>query len=224
MSNQSSEQFDVLSNALRILPEEIFRLNYFIQNANDPEEGISNIEMACVNVFNQLYGMMCSLKESGHVSSIYEHDAITTILCMRHALQHKAGRIQNNLRDAFKKQIGEKTALINYNVSDTSTPVIPFYIRSSWLHDSVQNSHNSHRLASINTYLNFDQIKDDLDKKSIAWTDSYLCVMPLITEAVRQIRTNYGCHFEPTGDDSSVYYSHLLYVNPINTSDYAIAT
>lgn len=224
MSNQSSEQFDVLSNALRVLPEEILRLNYFIQNVNDPEEGISNIEIACVNVFNQLYGMMCSLKESGHISSIYEHDAITTILCMRHVLQHKAGRIRNNLRDAFKKQIGEKYALINYNVSDTTTLVMPFYISSSWLQDGVQNSNNSHRLASINSYLNFDLIKNDLKKTSIAWTDSYLCVMPLITEAVRQIRTNYGCYFEPAGYDSDVYYSHFLDVKPIDTSDYAIFT
>jgi hypothetical protein len=224
MNNQSSEQFDVLSNALRVLPEEIFRLNYFIQDVNDPEEGISNIEIACVNVFNQLYGMMCSLKESGHISSIYEHDAITTILCMRHVLQHKSGRMKNNLRDAFKKQISENYALINYNVSDTTTPVMPFYISSSWLQDGVQNSNNSHRLASINSYLNFDQIKDDLDKTSIAWTDSYLCVMPLITEAVRQIRTNYGCHFEPTGYDSDVYYAHFLDVKPIDTIDYAIVT
>ena len=56
-----SEQFDVLSNALRVFPEEILRLNYFINKVNDPEEGISNIEIACVNVFNQLYGMMCAL-------------------------------------------------------------------------------------------------------------------------------------------------------------------
>ena len=49
--NSPSEQFDVLSNALRVFPEEIFRLNYFIGKVNDPEEGISNIEIACVNVF-----------------------------------------------------------------------------------------------------------------------------------------------------------------------------
>ena len=31
-----SEQFDVLSNTLRLLPEELMRLKYFIQEINEP--------------------------------------------------------------------------------------------------------------------------------------------------------------------------------------------
>lgn len=75
-----NDQFDVLSNTLRLLPEEIMRLGYFINEINEPEEGISNVEVACVNVFNNIYVMMCALKDEKVVSSIYEHDAITTIL------------------------------------------------------------------------------------------------------------------------------------------------
>src|SRR4051812_32678261 len=95
MQNMSklSEQFDVLSNTLRLLPEELLRLQYFVQEISKPEEGISNVEIACVNVFNNVYGIMCSIKDCGAVSSIYGHDAITTLLCIRHILQHQSGRL-----------------------------------------------------------------------------------------------------------------------------------
>ena len=83
MISKSSEQFDVLSNTLRVLPEDIFRLSYSVNKVNDPEEGITNIEIACVNVFNQIYGMMCSLKDEGFTNTIYQHDAIATVLCIR---------------------------------------------------------------------------------------------------------------------------------------------
>ena len=219
-----SEQFDVLSNALRVFPEEILRLDYFINKVNDPEEGISNIEIACVNVFNQLYGMMCTLKDGGHISSIYEHAAITTILCMRHVLQHKAGRIKNNLRDAFKKEVGESYSLINYSASDKNIVTMPFYVNIAWLQDGIQNSNNAHRLTAINSYLNLDKIKIELDTLSIDVGNSYLGVMPLITEAVHQLCLNYSSFFSPAGYDSEVYYSHFLGVNKINTQDYAIVT
>ena len=223
MSN-SSEQFDVLSNALRVLPEEILRLNYFLKEVNDPEEGISNIEIACVNVFNQLYGMMCALKDDGHTNSIYEHRAITTILCMRHVLQHKAGRIKNNLRDAFRKEVPKNSALINYSASDDKVVVVPFYISTSWLQDGIQNSNNSNRLPLINSYLNLELIEIDLGKLATPLGHSYLSIMPLITEAVRQLCVSYGEFFKPTGFDSEVYYTHFLNINEINTQDYAIVT
>ena len=115
MISKSSEQFDVLSNALRVLPEEILRLRYFINEVNDPEEGIANIEISCVNVFNQIYGMMCSLKDEGYTNTIYKHDAIATVLCIRHTLQHQTGRLKNNIRDAFQKNIARKTILVRFS-------------------------------------------------------------------------------------------------------------
>lgn len=222
MNTPPSEQFDVLSNSLRIFPEEILRLNYFLQRVNDPEEGISNIEIACVNVFNQLYGMMCSLKDNGHISSIYEHDAITTVLCIRHVLQHQGGRIKNNLRDALKSQELSNFALVNYNASDTEIIVMPFLVNASWLLDGIQSSNNAKRLPAIKSYLNIGKIKADLDRRSISLADTYIGIMPLITEAMRQICTNYGSYFEPAGFDSDVYCPHFSAVKSINTNDYAI--
>ena len=75
-----SEQFDVLSHTLRLLAEELLQLKYYIQELSEPEEGISNVEVACINVFNNIYGVMNSIKDIGAASSIYSHDAITTIL------------------------------------------------------------------------------------------------------------------------------------------------
>jgi hypothetical protein len=220
--NNSSEQFDVLSNALRVLPEEIFRLNYFMKEVKDPEEGISNIEIACVNVFNQLYGMMCALKDEGHMESIYDHQAITAILCMRHVLQHKAGRIKNNLRDTFKKELKEKSALVNHGASGKNALVTPFYISTAWLQDGVQNSNNAKRFPLIKSYLSLDRIEADLLKLHIPLEHSYIGVMPLITEAVRQICVKYGSFFEPTGFDSKVYYEHFISVYRIDTNIYTI--
>jgi hypothetical protein len=223
MSNPPSEQFEVLSNSLRVLQEEILRLNYFLHEVNDPDEGISNIEIACVNVFNQFYGMMCTLKENGHISSIYEHDAITTILCIRHVLQHQGGKIKNNLRDALKSQEIKNLALVNYGVLNAESIVMPFYVSAPWLLDGIQSSNNAKRLLSIESYLKIEKIKSDIDRLSISLAATYIGVMPLITEAMRQLCTNYGSYFGPTGYDSDVYYLHFRVVIPINTNDYAIA-
>lgn len=224
MCNRLSEQFDVLSNALRIFPEELLRLNYFLHKVNDPEEGISNIETACFSVFNQIYGMMCALKDSGHIKSIYEQDAITTLLCIRHVLQHKSGRIKNNLRDGFNKQVAERIALVNYGASDAEVKKGAFYINASWIQDGIRDSNNANRLSTINSYLCLDLIKTDLERLSISMVDTYLCVLPLITEAARELCTSYGSHFRPVGFDSDVYYTHFLQINKIDTRDYEIIT
>lgn len=223
MSNLPSEQFEVLSNSLRVLPEEILRLNYFLLEVNDPDEGISNIEIACVNVFNQLYGMMCSLKDCGHIPSIYEHDAITAILCVRHVLQHQGGKVRNNLRDALKSKFVEGFSLVNYGASNSEKVVTPFYIGASWLLDGIRSSNNAKRLPAIESYLKIEKIKADLGKLSKSFDATYLEIMPLITEAMRQLCISYGNHFSPTGSDSVVYYSHFRAVEPISTDDYAIA-
>lgn len=76
-----TEQFEILSNSLRIFPERIYQLDYFIKDAKDPEEGIANIEVAFRDVLNQIYGMMGCLKDSGIINTLYEYPSITSLLC-----------------------------------------------------------------------------------------------------------------------------------------------
>jgi hypothetical protein len=218
-----NEQFDVLSNTLRLLPEEFMRLNYFITKVNDPEEGISNIEIACVNVFNNIYGMMCALKDEGAVTSIYKHDAITTILCIRHILQHQSGRIRNNLRDSFLGNINEGSVLVEYSTSNPNMLDSFFYINVDWFQQGIANSKNPKRLGSINEFWMFDQIKGQIESSpNCSWDSTYVCVMALITEAVRTILVKYGSFISVSGFDSSVYYEHFKNIDPINAMDYEI--
>jgi len=220
-----NEQFDVLSNTLRLLPEEIMRLGYFIKEINEPEEGISNVEVACVNIFNNIYGMMCALKEDGLVSSIYEHDAITTILCIRHILQHQSGRLKNNLRDAWSRNIQGAPVLVKYNVSDPEMPDPPLYISVAWFQEGILNSNNAKKLPAINRFLNLEAIKQQVDKSPHgSWNSTYVCALALITEAVRIIVTEYGNAIAASGYDSNVYLEHFKTVNAINTEDYGIIT
>jgi hypothetical protein len=224
MSHKSSDQFDVLSNTLRVLPEQAFRLNYFLKEVCDPEEGITNIEIACVNVFNQIYGMMCSLKEDGHINSIYSEDSITTILCIRHCLQHQSGRIKNNLRDALQQTIKSSPSLIKYSSSDEGMADFPLYLNVSWFQSAIASSNNAKRLPAINSFWKLDEIKHKIESVPQNWSDSYVCIMSMITEAVRQIRHSYGQHFQPLGYDSKVYYKHFNEIKAIDVSDYEIVT
>lgn len=225
MPQKSIEQFDVLSNTLRLLPEQILRLPYFIKEIDDPEEGIANVEVACVNVLNNIYGMMCSLKAERVVNSIYEHDAITTVLCIRHILQHQSGRMRNNLRDTFHGCIKTAPILIKYNFSDNNMLDLPFYISVHWLQEGIASSNNANRLKAINEFWRFDQIRSQVEESSRgSWQSTYVCAMALITEAVRKVLFEYGSHFEASGFDSNVYHEHFSGINPINTNDYGIIT
>lgn len=220
-----SEQFDVLSNTLRLLPEELLRLRYFIQEINEPEEGISNVEVACVNVFNNVYGIMCSIKESEAASSIYSHDAISTILCIRHILQHQSGRLKNNLRDVWSRSIAGTPALIKYSVSDPDMPDQPFYINVAWFQDGIAKSNNSQRLPKINAFWKLDAIKQQVEASSHGnWVNTYVCTMTLITEAVRTIVAEYGHLMSAAGYDSNVYLEHFKTIKPVDTGDYGIVT
>jgi hypothetical protein len=219
------EQFDVLCNTLRLLPEEILRLNYFVKEINDPEEGITNVEVTCVNVFNNIYGMMCALKDQGVVTSIYDNEAVTSVLCIRHILQHQSGRLRNNLRDAFFGQLEGSPVLVKYNISDPNMPDPPLYISAVWLQEGIANSNNSKRLSSINDFWRLDQIKQQVESASHgSWGSTYICVLALITEAVRTILVKYGSSFSATGFDSRVYYDHFREIVPINPADYGIIT
>ncbi len=224
MVKKSTEQFDVLSNTLRVLPEEFLRLNYFIKDINEPEEGISNVEIACINVFNNIYGMMCCLKNEGSAKSMYEHDSITAILCIRHVLQHQSGRIKNNLRDAFTGADGNNPTLIKFNLSDKNKTESPFYIGISWFQEGISASKNARKLPAINKFWNLDKIKLQIESSLYGdWANTYICVMSLITEAVRTICVNYGTEFEPSGFDSDVYFEHFAHIDPLNPDDYRIA-
>lgn len=219
-----NEQFDVLSNSLRVLPEELLKLNYFIQEINEPEEGISNVELACVNVFHGLYGMMSALKEQGATTSIYEHDAITTLLCIRHVLAHQSGRLKNNLRDAWARSIPASPTLIRYNVSDPAMPDTPLYISVAWFQDGIANNANiSKKLPTINEFWKFDTIKQEVEALPHSnWASAYVCAMTLITEAVRKLVVEYGNLIAASGYDSNVYLKHFQGVSAVNTSDYGL--
>jgi hypothetical protein len=213
-------------NTLRVLPEEILRLDYFVRKINEPEEGISNVEVACVNIFNNIYGMMCALKDEGATASIYEHDAITTILCIRHVLQHQSGRLKNNIRDAWSQNITGSPALIKYNVSDAGMPDSPLYINVAWFQDGIaRNDRISKKLTKINAFWKLDAIKQQVDASThSSWAATYICAMALITEAVRRIVVEYGSLLSASGYDSNVYLEHFKSVNAVNTEDYGIIT
>lgn len=220
-----NEQFDVLSNALRLLPEELLRLKYFTREINEPEEGICNIEAACINVFNNIYGIMCALKDDGAFTSMYEHDAITTILCIRHVLQHQPGRLKNNLRDAWSQSITGAAALIMYSVSDPDMPDSPFYINVAWFQDGIAKSNNAKRLAGINSFWKLDAIKQRLEATSDGgWTNAYVCATTLITESVRKIVAEYGHLISAAGYDSNVYLKHFKTIKAVDPGDYGIQT
>jgi hypothetical protein len=221
-----NEQFDVLSNNLRALPEDLLRLNYFIREIGEPEEGISNVEMACANIFNGLYGMMSGLKEEGATASIYEHDAITTVLCIRHVLAHQSGRMRNNLRDAWSKSIPSSPTLIKYNVSDSAMPDTPLYINVAWFQDGIANNTKiSKKLPQINAFWKFDIIKQEVESLPQSnWASTYVCAMALITEAVRKLVAEYGHLMAASGYDSKVYLEHFKSVKAVDTSDYGLAS
>lgn len=218
-----NEQFDVLSNALRLLPEELFRLNYFINEIHEAEEGISNIEVACISVFNNIYGIMCALKEEGACASIYEHDAVTTILCIRHVLQHQTGRLKNNLRDAWSKKVAGSYALIKYSASDPEVLDQPFFINVSWFQDAISKSNNARKLQCINSFWKFEVIKEKLEGlPEMKWEVVYVCATSLLTEAVRVIVKEYGGFISAAGCDSRVYLEHFKNIKPIDPEDFKI--
>lgn len=224
MNSKSSEQFEVLSNALRVLPEEALKLNYYWKEKKKPEEGISKIEIACADVFHQIYGLMYCLKEEGHITSIYTHEAITTILCIRLVLQRQGGRIKNSLRDAYTKQIAAKPVFIKFNASEDDQINFPFLINVNWIQECIENSNNAEKLPLINQFWTLDKIRTEIESSSLNWKTSYLCVMSLITAAVRQICVDFGPHFKLTSDDSKVFFEHFSRLKAIKTDDYAITT
>jgi hypothetical protein len=217
-----NEQFDVLSNALRVMPEELLRLNYFIREIREPEEGISNVELAYVNIFNGIYGMMSAIKEEGATKSIYEHDAISTALCIRHVLVHQSGRLKNNLRDEWLRSIPASPTLIKYNVSAPAMPDTPLYINVAWFQDGIaRNPKISEKLTAINAFWKFDTIKQEVEALSHSnWASAYVCAMALITEAVRTLVAEYGHLIVASGYDSHIYLEHFNRVQAVNTSDY----
>jgi hypothetical protein len=221
-----NEQFDVLSNALRVLPEEMLRLNYFIKEINEPEEGICNVEVACANVFSNIYGLMCVLKDEGAVASMYEHDAITTVLCIRHILQHQSGRLKNCLRDAWSKSLVGPPSLVKYNVSNPYMPDQPLYIAIDWFQSGIaHNEKISKKLAKINAFWNFERIRQQVEASPRGdWAAAYVCVMTLITEAVRKIISEYGSVLAASGYDSRVYLEHFREVSAVDANDYGIFT
>lgn len=219
-----NEQFEVLSNSLRIFPERILALNYYLFTVNDPEEGISNIESAFRDVLNQFYGMMCSLKDNGHISSLYEHDAITSLLCMRHAVQHRSGAIKNKFRDFILNNDLSVFFQIEYSTSDKSRGRNPFPVSITWFEDKIKNSNYSNKWDKISKYWQLESIKKVAGFRNIDWKNVYIDATSLITEAVRVLCREYKEFFSPMGFDSKVYFDHFAVVMPLDKEDFELIT
>lgn len=224
MSSKSIEQFEVLSNALRIFPEQVFQLNYYVEKVNDPEEGIANIESAYRNVLNQVYGMMCALKDDGHINSLYEDTALTTVLCLRHAMQHLSGKIRNCLRDLILEKKVITPIEIKYSASDEDMGRCPFLISVCWVENGIKASNYSNKLPKISEYWQLEKLRKDIESNNKCWDSVYLDGTSLVTEAMSSLVKKYGKHFSPSGFDSNVYYKHFNQVDSLNRLDCAIVT
>ncbi|TGU71636.1 hypothetical protein E4633_15120 [Geomonas terrae] len=217
--NLPSEQFEVLANSLRIFPERILQLGYYVNEVRDPEEGIANIEAAFRDVLNQFYGMMGTLKDSGATQSLYEHTAITTLLCLRHSVQHHSGNVRNMFRDVILNRMDIKLVQIEYGASDKDRGRCPFPVSITWYEDSVMHSNYAKKWAEIARFLNLIELQRQARNQSIPWDNIYVDATSIITEAVATLCKLYSGHFSPSGYDSRVYYGHFINVEPLNMSD-----
>ena len=220
--NTCSDQFEVLSNALRIFPERLVSIKYFIVEVNDPEEGIANIESAFRDVLNQFYGMMCALKESGNITGLYEHIEITSLLCLRHAVQHKSGKVKNQLRDLILDGHNEEVFLIEYSTSDADRLRGPFPINLNWVEESIKSSNYASKWAKISEYWNLNSIIEEAKTHNINLNNIYIDGTNLISEAVCTLQSKYGQFYSPIGYDSKVYYKHFANIVPYNKNDFAL--
>jgi len=220
--NACSDQFEVLSNALRIYPERLISLKYYIFEVNDPEEGIANVESAFRDILNQFYGMMCTLKDNGNIDGLYKHTEITTFLCLRHAVQHKSGKIKNKLREFHLDKDQRNTVLIEYSTSDKDRIRAPFPIHLNWIEEAIKSTNYASKWNQISEYWNFDIIKKKAKSQSINLNDIYIDGSVLITEAVRTLFTEYSKFFSPSGYDSNVYYDHFAKIKAYDAKDFAL--
>ena len=222
MSSKSIEQFEVLSNALRILPERVFQISYYVNEVNDPEEGIANIESAYRNVLNQIYGMMCALKDDGYISSIYEDTAITTILCLRHAMQHLSGKIRNCLRDLILESKPIMPIEIVYSASNEDIGRCPFFISATWVESGIKSSNYANKWPKIADYWQLEKLQKEVASNDKDWDSVYFDGTSLVMEAMSHLVKKYGKYFSPSGFDSNVYYEHFNKVSSLDREDCAI--
>ncbi|AOY69359.1 hypothetical protein QYG06_17670 [Xanthomonas euvesicatoria] len=216
------DQFDVFSNTLRLLAEQVVGLSYFLRKIKKPEEGISNIEAAFNNVLSSLYGLMCALKNAGACSSLYEYEAISTLLCIRHVLQHQPGRVRNNLRDSWAKRVHPDAGLLRFPVLADRLPAQPFYIHIGWICDGIAASNNAKQRPSLAAFWNLEGIRAEAEKAGFSLQVSYVCAMSLVQEAARTVVSNYSAHLKAYGEDSEVYLQHFGDVAPVDPYRFAI--
>ena len=217
-----NEQFEILANSLRIFPERIIHLSYYVDQVKDPEEGISNIESAFRDVLNQFYGMMSALKEGNLISSLYEHTAITSLLCLRHVVQHHSGIVRNLFRDVILNKTTFEPFQIEYSTSDKERGRGPFPISVTWYEETIKKSNYANKWNKIEQYWNLKTLKQEAKLLSIPWDNVYVDATSLITEAVYELCKEYKEHFSPSGYDSEVYYEHFCNVRPFNKGDFAL--
>lgn len=214
-----TDQFEILANSLRIFPERIYQLDYFINDANDPEEGIANIEVAFRDVLNQIYGMMGCLKDSGIINTLYEYPSITSLLCLRHPLQHNSGKVRNLFRDIILNRLPIVPVQIEYSASDYDRGRCPFPISITWYETSVRNSNYSKKWSEISNYLNLEILKHQAKAEHLDWDHVYIDATSLITEAASNLCKTFKEHFSPSGYDSEVYCDHFCKVASLDMQD-----
>ncbi|EGQ7944468.1 hypothetical protein G8G17_003369 [Vibrio cholerae] len=220
MENQKlDEQFEVLSNALRIFPERVMTLRYYLEEVNDPEEGISNIESAFRDVLNQFYGMVGVLKEEGIIPSLYVHDSFNTLLCLRHALQHGTGKVKNLFRDVILNQQSFEIAEVKYSASNSDIGRCPYLISAEWLENGVKASNYANKWQGIDSLWNISAIKSDVKSKGKQWSHVYLDGTILIAQAMSELVKLYGRNIKGTGFDSGIYLEHFKVMVNIDSDD-----
>lgn len=215
----STEQFEVLANSLRIFPERLSQLEYYMNVAKDPEEGIANIEVAFRDVLNQFYGMMETLKSAGAIKSLYENPPITSLLCLRHSIQHNSGKVRNIFRDLLIYRMNIVPVQVVYSKSDNDRGRSPFLVSITWYETAVKSSNYSKKWDEIAAFLNLNSFKNEAFAKHLDWDHVYIDATSVITEATSRLCKTFKAHFSPSGFDSDVYYDHFCKVAPLDMQD-----
>lgn len=196
------------------------RLREYYGSLNDPEQGISNVETACMRTLDQLHGMLTHLESTEQISSIYQYPALSTLMCLRDLLQSDGEVFRSNLRDAFKGVINSPLTLINYLVNWELAEDYPMAINLPWLVKAIEEHGNDEQQTAMLTHWNIAKIQQQITNKNRAWASTYVNVMPLIADGLRELVQHHGQRFIPAGSYPDEVFTFFLNATPIKADTY----
>ncbi|MBO6655906.1 MAG: hypothetical protein JJ934_03380 [Pseudomonadales bacterium] len=230
MTNTTTDGFEDLAHALRVLLEAYIRAHGGGLLQVDRAEAVGNIEMGLTNVLNAFHSLYDALRKDGqpNLVSWYSEPELATLLVLRNARHHNHARKVRTIYSYYSqtaKEVGsmEMYVLLDFPALEPGADTFDVYLSWADFKELLSLPPSETRIrpqlaSQIEAYVGSVHFKDYAANYDLSEDRVFFNVIPLIVNAAVKLVPTIKHLVSPRSMESETYLRVFQQVLPADTA------